>query len=132
MEETPAAGVVSPAVGLHNPKPLPPKRVYYRHLAQGVATALTLIAASLAIGILGYSVFGHMRLVDATLEASMILAGMGPVAIRSDSPTALKWFSSVYALFSGVMFLTSVSVMLGPVVHRFLHRFHLEESEPSR
>ena len=121
------------AVGLRNPKPLPPRHVYYRHLARSVTTALVLLGGSLALGIIGYMIFGNLKPVDAVLEASMILAGMGPVAVTAGTKNEpLKWFSSAYALFSGVMFLTSVSVMLGPVVHRFLHRFHLEEEDRSR
>lgn len=90
---------------------------------------MLLLGVSLAIGIAGYSFFGQMSLVDATLEASMILAGMGPVVTQRGSGDALKWFSSAYALFSGVMFLSSVSVLLAPMVHRFLHRFHLEAED---
>lgn len=116
-------------MGLHHPKPLPPRHVYFRHLARSVVIAFALIGVSLAIGVVGYCIFGPMKLVDAVVEASMILAGMGPVITKADSSDQLKWFSSAYALFSGVTFLSSVSVMLAPVVHRFLHRFHLEAEE---
>jgi hypothetical protein len=58
----------------------------------------------------------------------MILGGMGPVdAVRT---TAGKWFASVYALFSGMILLVAVSVLIAPVFHRFLHRFHLEIDSP--
>jgi hypothetical protein len=118
---------------VRNPKPLPPPHVFYGRLARSVSVAFVLLGGSLALGVVGYMIFGRMPLVDAVLEASMILAGMGPVEVTHETTNrALKWFSSAYAIFSGVMFLTSVSVMLGPVVHRFLHRFHLEEEDRSR
>jgi hypothetical protein len=65
---------------------------------------------------------------DALLNAAMILTGMGPV---NELPTvAGKLFASFYALFSGVVFITSVAVLLAPVIHRFLHKFHLESGSP--
>lgn len=119
-------------MGTRSPLPLPPRHLYFRHLLRSVAIAFSLIGLSLAIGIGGYLAFGRMELVDAVVEASMILAGMGPVMTKPGSSAALKWFSSAYALFSGVMLLSSVSVMLAPVIHRFLHRFHLETEERTR
>jgi hypothetical protein len=74
---------------------------------------------SLAIGILGYRLTEHMSWLDALLNASMILGGMGPVA--TPQTTAGKWFASFYALFSGVVFLVAVGVLIAPVFHRFLH-----------
>ena len=71
--------------------------------------------------------WGHLRFPDALLNASMILAGMGPVDVMP-SDTA-KYFSSIYALFSGITFLTTVAVLLAPVVHRAMHIFHLETEE---
>ena len=83
-----------------------------------------LVGGSLGIGVLGYHFCGRLEGLDAVVNASMILSGMGPVnVLHSD---AGKWFASFYALFSGVAFITSVGVMFAPVVHRFLHKFHLE------
>jgi hypothetical protein len=82
------------------------------------------VAGSLGIGILGYRFLGGLNWVDALLNASMILGGMGPVdALRTDSG---KVFASVYALYSGVAFLVVAGVMFTPVFHRLLHHFHLE------
>ncbi len=98
--------------------------VYAGRLARGALVAGGLIAISLGIGVVGYHAFAGLPWLDSLVNASMILAGMGPVdPVRSD---AGKWFESVYAIFSGVAFLTSVGVLLAPAVHRFLHRFHLE------
>ena len=83
-----------------------------------------LIGTSLGIGAAGYRAFGGLSWIDATLNAAMILTGMGPVSPMTTD--AAKIFATVYALFSGVAFLTAVSVLLAPAAHRFLHRFHLD------
>jgi hypothetical protein len=62
--------------------------------------------------------------IDALLNASMILAGMGPVdPVQS---TAAKLFATFYALYSGIAFLTMIAILMAPLLHRFLHKFHLE------
>ena len=89
-----------------------------------------MIAVSLFIGACGYHVFGLLNWLDATLNAAMILTGMGPVdAMRT---TGGKLFATGYALFSGVAFLTTVAVLYAPLVHRFLHRFHLDLEDDRR
>jgi hypothetical protein len=86
--------------------------------------ALGIIAGSLVLGILGYHYFEHLAWIDALVNAAMILGGMGPV--NELYTTAGKLFASFYALYSGIIFLVSVGVILAPLYHRFLHRFHLE------
>ena len=86
--------------------------------------ALALLAAALLLGVAGYHFIAHLGWVDALLNAAMILTGMGPVAVLTS--TAAKIFASMYALFSGVVFLSATGVVIAPVVHRVLHRFHLE------
>jgi hypothetical protein len=93
-----------------------------------------MVFTALMLGVCGYHFSANLPWLDSLVDASMILSGMGPVdAIHND---AGKWFESFYALFSGVVFITSVGVLLAPVVHRFLHKFHLEvhvddhENEP--
>ena len=84
-----------------------------------------MIGAALAIGISGYHWLAGFGLVDSLLEASMILGGMGPV---NQLPTeGAKIFASMYALFSGLMFIGIMGVVLSPIVHRFLHKFHVDE-----
>ena len=105
-------------------KPLPSRREFVSHLARNAQLAGGILLVSLGIGVLGYHFFAQLQWLDSLVNASMILGGMGPVdPVRS---TGGKWFESLYALFSGVAFLTSVSVFLAPLAHRFLHRFHLE------
>lgn len=82
------------------------------------------MAGSLALGVLGYHALAGLSWLDALVNASMILTGMGPV--NEMTTVGAKLFASFYALFSGVAFLTIVAVLLAPAVHRFLHRFHLD------
>ena len=104
-----------------------PRAKFLRRLARSAGMAGALILGSLAVGIVGYHLFGRLSWLDSLLNASMILTGMGPVDPIVSAPG--KLFASFYALFSGVAFLTIVAVMLAPVVHRFLHRFHLDLAE---
>jgi hypothetical protein len=79
----------------------------------------------LGIGMLGYHLIESMSWVDSLLNASMILGGMGPVTpLQTD---AGKIFASFYALYSGVVLLASVGVLAAPILHRFMHRFHLQD-----
>lgn len=111
----------------HKSSPLLPRAEFVLRLARSVLFAALLIFGSLGIGVAGYRVFGDLGWIDSILNASMILTGMGPVnQMRS---TGAKLFASFYGLFRGVAFLTIVGVLLAPVVHRFLHRFHLELEE---
>jgi hypothetical protein len=87
--------------------------------------AVAVIAIALGIGVLGYHHFAGLPWIDSLLNASMILTGMGPIdPMRSD---AAKLFASLYALFSGVVFLTAVALLLSPIFHRLLHHFHLDD-----
>jgi hypothetical protein len=104
---------------------LPPRRVFALHLLRNLLYVSGLIAASLALGAAGYHEFAGLPWLDATLNAAMILAGMGPV--NPLTTPAAKLFGIGYALFSGVAFLTMVAMLLAPAAHRLLHRFHLEQ-----
>lgn len=86
--------------------------------------ALFLLVFSLGIGVIGYHYLAELGWVDSLLNASMILTGMGPVD-RLVTDTA-KIFASIYSIFSGVIFLTTVAVFLSPLVHRLLHILHVE------
>jgi hypothetical protein len=82
------------------------------------------LAFSLGVGTVGYHLTANLNWVDAFLNASMILTGMGPVD-KLETDTA-KLFASFYAIFSGVSFLTFCGVLFTPIYHRFMHRFHLD------
>ena len=105
-------------------QPLAPKTVFYGRLMRMGLIAMGLIFLCLLIGILGYHYIGKLIWIDAIHNASMILSGMGPVAnVESVSG---KLFSSAYALFSGVAFITNIGIFLAPAVHRFLHKIHVK------
>ena len=109
----------------HHTKPLLPFRLFLVRLLRYAGFALLLIGFSLSIGVVGYHYLNELPWLDALLNASMILTGMGPVdPMKND---AAKWFASGYAIFSGVAFLSTVAVFLTPLVHRFLHRHHLQQ-----
>jgi hypothetical protein len=105
-------------------RPLPSRRAFIGRLVRSAALGVGMIGFSLGVGILGYRFLVGLPWIDALLNASMILTGMGPVS-RVET-VAGKLFASGYALFSGVVFLVAAGVIFTPVVHRFLHRFHLE------
>ncbi len=94
---------------------------------QCIAIAAAVIVFALIVGILGYRFLAGFSWIDAVLEASMILAGMGPVQTLPNG--ASKLFASAYAIISGVLFLTSIGVVFSPILHRFLHRFHLDDRD---
>jgi hypothetical protein len=85
---------------------------------------MIIILGSLLLGVLGYHYFEGLAWLDALLNASMLLGGMGPVDVLHT--VAGKVFASFYALYSGIIFLVVVGVIFAPLYHRFLHRFHLE------
>lgn len=104
--------------------PLPPIHVYRKRQLASLGVAGVVLGVSLAVGVLGYHWAGGLRWLDALVNASMILGGMGPV--DAITRPAGKWFASAYALYSGVALLTSVGIIFGPALHRLLHKFHIE------
>jgi len=89
--------------------------------------AFILVVFSVAIGTTGYHHFGHLKLLDSFHMACMILTGMGPV-VNMETNSA-KLFSSFYALYSGVAFLSITAVFFAPVIHRLLHILHVEPED---
>jgi hypothetical protein len=107
-------------------KPLAPRAEFLARLGRGATIAGAIIGIGLALGAAGFHFSEDLPWLDATLNASMLLAGEGPIA--PFHTVSGKLFATVYALFSGIFFITATSLILAPVVHRFLHRFHLELS----
>jgi hypothetical protein len=109
--------------------PLLPWPAFAVRLLRSLALAAVLILTSLLAGMAGYHWLEHLPWLDSYLNAAMILSGMGP--LWSPLSDAGKVFAGAYALFSGVAVLAFASVVLAPIGHRLLHRFHAEdESEP--
>ena len=109
----------------HKSKPVIPLQQFYKRQLRFLAYASVLLIVSLGIGMAGYRYHTGMDWMDAFLNASMILTGMGPVD-QMPTPGA-KFFAGFYALFSGVVFLTTVAVMFAPLVHRLLHLMHIDD-----
>jgi len=113
---------------MFEPKPpqLLPLPRFIGRMARILLLALSIVTVALLIGIFGYHSIAHLSWIDSILNASMILTGMGPVDPMKTH--GAKLFASAYAIFSGVVFLTSVGVVISPLFHRLLHKFHLEET----
>lgn len=99
-----------------------PRGHFLRRMLAHFTLAIMLIGLSLALGIAGYQHYEHLSATDAFLNAAMLLGGMGPV--NPPATEGGKLFAGTYALFAGLIFLVVASIMIGPVAHRLLHRFH--------
>jgi FtsH-binding integral membrane protein len=100
---------------------------FLRRVAWTVVLSMGIAGVALVIGITGFHYIADVPWIDALHNASMILGGMGPVAeMKTD---AAKLFSSGYALFCGLVFVGLVAVMLAPIMHRVLHKFHIDETD---
>jgi hypothetical protein len=106
---------------------LAPMSVFAKRILVSVGMAGILITIALLIGILGYHSIAGFDWVDSVLEASMILGGMGPVNALTTSKA--KLFASGYALFSGLVFIAIMGIILGPLTHRMMHKFHIGEED---
>jgi len=107
-----------------------PRKQFLSHVGRHGVIAGAVLSANLGTGMLGYHIFEGLGWLDAFANAAMILSGMGPLApIKSGEG---KFFVGCYAIFSGVIFLTTVGFFLTPIVHRVLHRLHLESGAAQR
>jgi hypothetical protein len=107
----------------HKDEPLLNKEKFTQRLWRNILLAALLIAISLLVGMGGYHYFGELPWIDSFLNASMILTGMGPVDRMNCE--AGKLFAAFYSLFSGIAFLTTIGVILAPLLHRGMHKFHI-------
>jgi len=110
--------------------PLLPRRAFLGRLAASTMLGLTIVAASLLIGMAGFHLLEKLGWLQSFLNASMLLGGMGPVDVPRTAGG--KLFSGLYALYCGFAVLAIAGFVFAPVFHRFLHRFHLEGSERSK
>jgi hypothetical protein len=98
-----------------------------RHYFGAAGVAASLVLGTLIVGILGYHYLDRLPWIDAMVDASMILAGMGPVSPLKYE--AAKFFASAYALFSGLVVLASFAVLATPWLYLFLHRLDRSADE---
>jgi hypothetical protein len=108
-------------------EPLLPRRKFIIRQLRHTAVTIVIITISLTIGIAGYHYLAHLGWVDAFLNASMILGGMGPIDPIKE--TAAKIFAGCYALFAGIIFLVSAGILFAPILHRLFHYFHMQTDE---
>ena len=109
----------------HRKHPLLSKGDFKKRVTRHVMLALLALSLALGIGVVGYHYLGELKWLDALLNASMILGGMGPVDPLHE-PVA-KLFASCYALFSGLAFIGVATLLVAPFAHRLLHRFHVDK-----
>jgi hypothetical protein len=95
---------------------------FARRMLLHFAIASTIVLLSLGVGMLGYRCFEHLSWLDAYLNSTMLLGGMGPV--NPPQTDAGKLFAGLYALYSGLVFLILAGVIATPLLHRLLHKFH--------
>ena len=105
-------------------QPVITRRRFIRRMFIAISLWLALTVIGLLIGIAGYAKFEGMSIVDAYVNAAMILSGMGPVGELKT--TAGKLFAGTYAIFSGLIIVIATGFILAPIFHRVLHRFHIE------
>jgi len=111
----------------HKHQKLADKTTYYNRVAKNAAVASLILFICLMMGVLGYHYTANIGWLDSLHNASMILSGMGPVV--EIKTVEGKLFSSFYALFSGVAFITNIGLLITPYVHRFFHKLHVGEED---
>ena len=104
---------------------LAPISTFYQRVLKNIMLAFLILGICLLIGVFGYHYTAEANWLDSLHNASMILSGMGPV-IEINTVSG-KVFSSFYALFSGIVFITNIGIILAPALHRMYHRLHLED-----
>ena len=117
-------------MGIRKKPQLAPLKVYYKRLWKNALFGVAVMLVCLTIGIIGYkSTVPEFDWYDSLLNASMILSGMGPVIDANIVLTkSAKVFASLYALFSGVAFISTIGILIAPIAHRFFHKLHLEDN----
>jgi hypothetical protein len=114
----------------HHTQPLLPRRHFVRRVVYHIWITSLLFLGSLVLGVLGYHFTEGLSWLDALLNASMILGGMGPVDSLATAPG--KIFASVYALYSGVIVLAGAGIIVAPIAHRIMHRLHSSDTKNDR
>jgi hypothetical protein len=106
-------------------QPLLAPNAFLRRLLAHLAAAFVLLGGSVALGMAGYMHFEKLSPLDAFLDTAMLLGGMGPVHVPVTDGG--KLFAGCFALYAGLVFIATAALLLGPLAHRVLHRFHLDK-----
>jgi hypothetical protein len=107
-----------------------PTRQFVRRLLRHGGYIAALVVVSELIGVSGYHWFAGERWLDAFVNSSMLLGGMGPVGELHSSSG--KVFAALFALYAGLVFLVAIALFLTPVVHRMVHHFHWDADQAKR
>ena len=110
-------------------EPLATSRVFAGRMLRSFVFGFLIVALTLFAGMWGYHSLESLRWLDAFVSASMIMSGMGVLA--APETDAGKLFAGMYALFCGLVLIAATAIMFSPVIHRFLHRMHVEDDEDS-
>lgn len=105
---------------------LAPRSRFLSRIGFVAMIALSLVGSTLLVGTLGYRYIAHLPWVVAFHQAALLLSGMGPVETKLESPGRI--FESIYALFCGIVLLGSTGLLFAPIIHRLLHKFHVEDT----
>jgi hypothetical protein len=111
-------------------EPVVSREVFLRRLGRNALVALSIIAVSLVVGVVGYRTLEGMEWIDAFLESAMLLGGMGP--IHAPETVAGKLFAAIYALYAGILVIGTAGIILAPILHRLLHSLHVEDDDDER
>ena len=110
-------------------QPLASRKVFSQRLSKNALIALATITVALAVGMAGYMYFDSLDVVSAFESAAMILSGMGPVNAPTPEPPGGQIFAGFYALFSGLLIFGVAGLIVAPILHRLLHRFHVDDND---
>lgn len=114
----------------HCKEPVVARIEYWLRVLRHTALAIGIMVVALMIGVVGFKLTSALTWMDSFVDASMLLGGMGPVNCASITTPAGKIFASIYALFCGIVFLAVMGIILAPLLHRFIHKFHYHAHEP--
>ena len=112
---------------MYEPKSDPPllRKFFARRLCKHALIAVGVVAFSIALGMAGYRGFEHLSPLDAFLNTTMLLGGMGPV--NPPVTDAGKLFAGFFALYAGLVFIVTAALLFTPLLHRLMHRFHWDD-----
>jgi len=110
-------------------EPLASQKIFLSRVLKSFFWSVILLTFSLFLGMVGYYTLGGLSWIEAFLNASMILGGMGPIDKFDNASDDAKLFGGLYAIYCGVVFLTGFAIIIAPFVHRFLHKFHIEGND---
>jgi len=108
----------------HYRQPLLPRRAFYFRLLRSIGVSLLLLVAIVIIGAVGFRLIERFTWIDAALNCVLIMTGVGTVGIINTP--AGKIFTGIYSVISTLIFFTILAIIFTPLLHRLMHKFHLD------